>query len=468
VTGNPRRPNVLLVVWDCVRADHVSCNGYSRQTTPFLESLAAEGVLFEQAFASAMWTVPSHASLFTCTHECQHEARDGRALLDDRLVTLAEALAQAGYRTAGFSNNGWIGPRTGLSRGFTDFHEMFREDGHNTPGAWLKRLGRKAATQLGYRGFLDAERTNRAVQTWLDQRQDATEPFFIFVHYNEAHARCNPPPPYNHRFLSRVEARRALSVNQDPYAYLAGAAPMSAEDFALLTGLYDGAIAYLDDKVRELAELLQRRGLLDDTLLVVTADHGENLGEHGLLGHVFCVYDTLLHVPLIMRYPPAWAGGERIKTLVQSVDIFATVADLLQLDAPAVMRQLQGYSLLPGVSNYHPDFVVSERAQRSLAKPFRDYPSFDYSGLERAQRAIRTLHYKYIWASDGKCELYDIQADPGETHNIIQQHPDLAEEMRAKLFDWRGRHAASVAADDAAPDLDEDLLRRLRELGYIE
>lgn len=465
--GGRSLPNILLIVLDCVRADHLSCYGYGQSTTPFLTTLGAEGVIFEQAFSPAMWTIPAHASLFTGTYVWRHQAQDGRAFLDDRLVTLAGVLTGLGYQTAGFSNNGWVSNRTGLSRGFAEFYEVFRDLKDPTLGARLRRLANKAAWVVRHRGILEAERTNRVVRGWLDRRRDATAPFFLFVHYNEAHARYNPPRPYSRRFLPADDLRRALRVNQDPYGYIAGAAPMRADDFAFLTGLYDGEIAYLDEKVRELIGFLQHRGVLDDTVVVLTADHGENLGEHRLMGHVFCVYDTLLHVPLILRYPRYWRGGERRAGPVQTVDIFATIVDLLGLRDALLERQLQGYSLLPERSDERPGYIVAERAQHPLSKTFRDYPSFDYSGLERAQRTIRTNQYKYIWASDGRCELYDVQADPDEMHNILDQQLDVASAMQSALAEWRLSHAAEDEPYGTAPELDQALVQHLQDLGYI-
>ena len=467
MTVQGRYPNILLIVWDCVRADHLSCYGYHQPTTPFLETLAAEGVLFERAFSPAMWTLPAHASLFTGAHVCKHQAQDGRAFLDDRLTTLAEALNQVGYQTVGFSNNGWVSHRTGISRGFGEFHEMFRYRKDSTIKAWSLKLVDKISWLVRHRGFLEAERTNRAVQAWLDNRRDETAPFFLFVHYNEAHTTYHPPRPYNRQFLPVNDLKRALRVNQDPYRYVAGAAGMSEEEFSFLSGLYDGEIAYLDEKLEELIGFLRGRDLLDDTVVILTADHGENLGEHGLMGHVFCVYDTLLHVPLVLRYPRRWGSPRRERGLVQTVDVFATIAHLLGLEAPLLEQQLQGYSLLPEALNGRPGYAVAERAQRSLRKIFRNYPSFDYSGLERAQRAIRTPDQKYIWASDGRYEMYDVRADPEERHNLIERERDGASNLQSTLADWRLRHMAVEETDAVAPELDEELRRHLQGLGYI-
>jgi arylsulfatase A-like enzyme len=467
-----KRPNILLIVMDCVRADHFSCYGYHRPTTPNIDRVADQGVRFATAIAPAAWTVPTIASMFTGTYPPTHNAVNGHAYLDNRLYTLAELLGALGYRTIGFGNNGWVSHSAGMSRGFHIFKENFR---------WPGRKMTHLAMRLFYKAFLltrgvkfkGAYDTNRAIRSWLKHHHDDSAPFFLFVHYNEAHAPYRPPARYARRFLNNVSWTEARKVNQDHAAYHSGYAPMGSREFKILRALYDGEIAYLDGQMQMIFQALTDLDIIDETVLIITADHGDNQGEHNLMDHKYCLYDTLIHVPLIIRYPPLLPTGLVINQTVQTVDIFPTIMDILNVERADLARQFQGYSLLPEKLPHRPaQFAVAERRNFSprLGETFAKYPDFDYTVYERDQTAIRTMTHKYIWASDGRDELYEIAVDPGEKHNMIADHPEQVRALRKMLSE----HLERVSADglpepvvDGMPEMDEQIIEHLRDLGYI-
>jgi len=432
---------------DCVRADHLSCYGYHRATTPNIDRIAEQGVRFTTAISPAAWTVPATASILTSTYPPTHGAVNGHAYLDNQLCTLPEVLSSLGYRTIGFGNNGWVSHSAGMSRGFDIFKENFR---------WPKKKFAHLAMRLFCKAFLltrgikfkGAYDTNRAVQSWLKHHRDDSTPFFLFIHYNEAHAPYRPPASHAKRFLNNVSWTEACKVNQDHTAYHSGYIPMGSREFEILRALYDGEIAYLDAQIQTVFQILTELDIIDETILIITADHGDNQGEHNLMDHKYCLYDTLIHVPLIIRYPPLLPAGLVINQPVQTVDIFPTIMDILNVERTDLTRQFQGHSLLPEKLTHRPvQFAVAERRNHSshLRKTFAKYPDFDYTIYERDHRAIRTITHKYIWASDGRDELYEIAVDPDEMHNVIADYPEQVRVLQQMLSE----HLESVSANSS-------------------
>lgn len=464
----PARPNVLLVVMDATRADHVSGLGYSRRTTPHLDRLAAEGVTFEQAISPSSWSLASHASLFTGLYVFQHNACDEHKYLDPgpERETLAERLRGEGYRTWALCENAWVGPSTGLDRGFDTFlgHAPKRSPYRLLRGAH-KAWGRLTGT-----GDSGAGWTNFHATRFLRQHaaRRTGQPFFMFLQYLEPHVYYRLPRRWQHAFLPRgIPYREAVRVNQDPNAFMAGRVEMAERDFAITRDLYDGELAYMDSRIAQLVNELDRLGLGDNTLVIITSDHGENLGDHGLLGHRFCLYETLIHVPLILRFPGVIAPGQRVSEPVQTHDLVPTVYDLLGLPVP---EHFHTRSLLRAGSRR--DFTLSEKMHPNLSAFLKRYPDFDTRPLDRRLKAFRSKSHKLIWSSDGRSELYDLGADPHETRNLISENPSVARDLEAKLLAWVGQaQVAPPAAAEAAPPepaMDSAVRDRLRELGYLE
>lgn len=450
-----------MIVLDCGRADHLSCYGYGRETTPFIDGLAAAGVRFTQMITTAPWTLPAHASLFTGLYKSSHGATDEHRRLEPGRPTLAETLRAAGYATAGFCANPWV-VETGLTRGFDHFFD-------HRPR--VRRLARFsfARQQLGdallRRRDSGGRRTNLAFERWLG-RVPARRPFFAFVHYNELHLPYRPPPPFDRQFLNGTPPSRVRAVNQDCNRQVAGEVAMDGEDFRILTALYDGELRYADTLVEQLVDTIARAHRRDDTLLIVTADHGENLGEHGAMSHKWVLFDTLLRIPLVLHAPALLPAGSVSDALVQSTDILPTVTRLLDVPTPPV----EGVPLAgpQGLLPVERAFTVSEKFRPNL-RVFRErYPRFDADRHDVRKRALRTHAHKYIWHSDGRETLYDLAADPGETEDVSRAEPARTAKLRAQLEEWMIHHGERDLAGAEEPQFETEVRRRLADLGYIE
>lgn len=475
------RPNILLIVMDACRADHLSCYGYMRETSPQLDDLSHRGVLFEQAISPATWTLPSHTSLFTGTYLAAHGAHRGP--YDGRFPTLAEALRRYGYQTAGFTNVGYVCPPFGLHRGFDHFVEIWRSQPKRDLTARIAtKLQSIAEKFIPTSGRLDSDsgatETNRQAQEWLMEHRNEQRPFFAFINYADVHSPYRPPRLYRDMYLGEVMdwpgaeiPNRVQRVSDQPLEHISGRVSLGPQDLEILRALYDGGVRYLDAKIGELLGALEREKLLDQTLVIITSDHGDNLGEHGLVGHMLCLYDTLLHVPLIMYYPRHLPAGLRVSGQVQLVDLFPTVLDLIGIEDADLRASVQGKSLLPCLEGIqHRMHAVAEYDRPNILQVLdKEYPEFDYSAFDRELKAIRLDGFKYIWASDGRCELYNIVQDPGESQDLSGANPAKVEELHSKLWDWHEQHSSRVKRSGSVEvDVDAATVERLRSLGYID
>lgn len=465
------RPNILLLVLDAGRADHLSGYGYSRAAAPNIDRIAAEGVLYEQAISAAVWTVPSHASLFTGMYLSGHGLHGRNLKLRDDIPTLASFLSAEGYDTAAITANALIGHATGLARGFGQVRDI-RNVMQGDPLPRWQQLVNRVYRQLYYGGrpnesaWFDsgAWRLNFDVKRWLKSRQNQERPFFIFANYMEPHLRYDPPRAFRRRFLSAAQEARWRDVNQNAWRFMSGAAAMTADDWEILNALYDAELAYVDHRIGQLYDHLAAAGLLDDTMVIVTADHGENLGEHGLMDHQYCVYDTLTHVPLVIRHPASFPAGHRESAPVQTLDIFPTIAQIMGRDTDPALAMLQGKSLLPAdLAREARPFTVTEYLAPQLHSFRREAVPIDEKFTSQL-RALRTPTHKYIWSSAGNHELYNLAADPGETRNLIAQEPETAEALARQLDDWLAEHTLD---QDDGPGIDAGIASRLEALGYI-
>jgi arylsulfatase A-like enzyme len=466
VNAMGEHPNIVLIVMDATRARNLSCYGYARATTPNLDHLAEGSVVYEQAISPAGWSLPAHASLFTGLYPSRHGADDQHKYLRPEYPTLAELLRSRGYQTLGFCENPYVGPVTGLDRGF----QWFNDSTNRTPRPLVKRaekLKRKLGNGIArIRGEHDsgAANINRQLFAALRRLQGERLPFFAFIHYEDTHAPYRLPKKFVRFLPDGVKLETALQVNQDPWKYLIDPHSMKEEDFRTLVGLYDSEIHYVDSRIGQVLDWLQTLGLLDRTMIVVTADHGENLGDHGMMAHKYCLYDTLLHVPLIIRYPQGTTAPGRVQHQVQTLDLAPTILSMLGETGSETTRALQGHDLL---GSFRRDFTIGEQSRPDLCKFFTRFPGVDVSRFDRALTMIRDNRYKYIWASDGKHELYDHASDPAEEHNLIEVLPHIATDLQMRLEEWR-RGLKPAAPSVEEPEFDQEVVERLRALGYLE
>lgn len=407
------RPNVVLLVLDTVRADHVSCYGYGRSTTPRLDALAADGVLFEGCVAPAPWTVPSHGSLFTGLYPTSHGSHEEHLALSPAHITLAEVLRDAGYETAGFAANLYLMPTLGYDQGFNtyDVQPVL------TPGR--VRLVR------------DAGEMNALVLPWLDTQGAKRQPFFLFVNYMDAHAPYDPPAPYDALYGDPRPFDSPFYRNQNRLPYIRGEVEMTPREQQHIIDFYDSEITYLDYEVGRVLDKLAELGLDDHTLVIVASDHGEFLGEHHLLDHRLCLYEEVLDVPLVLWYPAGLPQGRRVAGLVQLTDVMPTVLDLVGVKPPVAM---QGRSLVPLIQGQDDPATYNV----AFAEFFRDESHVQELGpaYDRRLKSLRLGDWKYIWSSAGPEELYDLSTDPGESHNLVMQQPDRAATLHARLDSW--------------------------------
>ena len=398
-------PNVLLIILDTVRAANLSLYGYQRHTTPNLEQFAEQGVVFDRAIAPSPWTLPSHAVLFSGRDPNELNA-DWWLPLDDTHPMLAEVLSARGYVTAGFSANiSYASAEAGLARGFHRFDDFAVK-----PGEILRTstMLRRALRAVGAGSVVASENHGRkfasdvsgSFLSWLDDKPD-DRPYFAFLNYFDSHDPYYAEAPFDTLF----GPVRPMTLNW-------GSLPDTAQISAWTDG-YDRSLAFLDDALGRLFDELQRRGTLDETVVIVTSDHGEHLGERGYMRHGTTLYMPVLHVPLIVRFPPAVPGGLRIDVPVALRDIPATVLDLVGASGDELAgKTLASRWLEPGTVAA----PVYSEVREALRIPKR------YPNAEADLYSLLDGEHQYIRSSDETEELYLYVEDPHHSRNMATEN----------------------------------------------
>jgi arylsulfatase A-like enzyme len=405
--GAPGSPNVLVIVVDTLRADHLSTYGYARPTSPNLSRIAAQGVLFENAMAPSSWTLPSHASMLTGLYPHQHGATYMGSSLVPHFLTLGEAFQRLGYRTAGFSASTYFfSRRTGLGRGFIHFEDDFESPASAFPqtyyGERLEQLLYRLHIAKDRIGRRNARQINQHALRWIESNQ--RHPFFVFLNYYDVHDPYLPPEPYLHRFTRVAHPSAPISMAWDWFAALTPQQRKAEMD------AYDGAIQYVDTELGDLFQQLHQRGLDENTLVVITSDHGEEFNEHGFMDHLNALYRELIHVPLVFWEPGTVPPGLLIATPVSTVSLPSTLLSLAY----------NGPSALPGISlsNLWTNSaqklqvmpVVSELIQAKLTPLFPNY----YGPLT----SITTPQWHYISGGKAGEELFHCCSNTPELDNL--------------------------------------------------
>jgi len=488
-----QRPNVLLVILDATRADACSVYGAAEGTTPHLDRLATSSLLYEQAISAAPWTLPALSSIFTGLYPSQTGIYEQR-VLDAAYPTLFQLLGDAGYGTFAISKNSWLSKDFGLTRGIEQMHRLWQwfqsEDeitvgklaelqrGNSLYGHLFKELlgGNVAKNMLNllyhrYWNRVDdgAVRTVAPVTRWIGQQE---RPWCAMVHFLEAHLPYQPPRQWYTPFAHDPQRAGQLRKSDQwrlAWRHIAGKEQLSAPDLQSWRELYLAEVAYQDHYLGQLLDQLEAMGQLDNTCVIVVADHGENLGEHGLLNHQYSLHETLLHVPLLIRWPGLGsdARGTRVTTPVQTLDLFRTILDLAEVPAPHETSR----NLLPGTTPR--PYVVAEYGRpqvphAALLARYQLEPA-DLAPFSRGFRALRTERYKLIERSDGAVELFDLYQDQGETNNLLTVVPTQVAELQQQLRDWEERHGATESHQtQPALHVDDAVRARLQALGYLD
>jgi arylsulfatase A-like enzyme len=435
---NRHQPNILIFVMDTQPIRNMTPYGYDRPTTPNVEKIAAEGLVYDNHFVTGCWTVPSHASLFSGKYQAGHGTGVQHEFMAAGFPTMAEILSKAGYQTAGFSNNTWVNQdATNIGRGFEKFVLVKRPQGQNP------QIGPEDDFVLENEADSGSAETVALLQRWFKNEYDSARPFFLFINCVEPHLRAWAPQPFRSRFLlSGVTEAEARAVNQDVFAERLGLIPdrpgghMTEEDWRILKSLYDGETACLDQRMGLLFDHLRRLGLLDETLLIIISDHGDLLDRRGMMGHHLSLFDDLIHTPLIVRWPGVVPQGKHFAGFVQICDWLPTFLELLDVDDEAIRAETQGVSLTPTWNDLMVrEFIVAEymKPLQTIERALRYDPDFDYRRWLRRLKTIRTYDFKYHWTSDGQDMLFDLVSDPGERRNVIDALPERAQALRKKL-----------------------------------
>ena len=410
----PDQLNIVLITIDTLRADRLSSFG-SEVETPNLDRLASQGVLFTNTATTVPFTFPAHSSIMTGTYPPFHGVRENVGYyLGEENRTLAQTLGEAGWDTAGFVSAFVLDSRWGIGRGFDHYFDDFD-------------LGAFEDANLGSVQRPGTETIEAALE-WLDRRENSAEseqnPFFLWLHLFDPHDPYTPPEPYRSQYPGRP---------------------------------YEAEVAYTDGLVGRFIDELENRNLLERSVLMLTADHGEGLGDHGETFHGYFVYDSTVHVPFILRLPEQVKAGKRVEEAVSHVDIAPTILDLVGQGVP---ERMQGRSLLSTLS----DSSDTPSGDRFPAEVYTEsfYPLLHYGWAPL--RALRSEKYKYIEAPNP--ELFDLQTDPGESDNRVADQERVGRGMANSLVELADR-LEQGASESAVPDLDEQTLAQLRALGYV-
>jgi arylsulfatase A-like enzyme len=449
--GAPR--NVLLISVDSLRADRLGAYGHDRETSPTLDRLAAEGVLFERAISPTSWTLPSHVTLLSGRDPAKHGTVARTDRIDDEVPLLQEAFSRAGYETAGFYSGPFLHPYFGFGRGFDRY-------------ASCETIEVDDARPIDAMTSAHEDRTNETVRRsfteWLDTRPE-DRPFFAFVHMWDVHFDYIAPEPWGTAFA------RPYAGNLDGRRIAAQGFPerVSRADLEHLLALYDGEVLYTDDTIGKLLEALDRAGVLDETLVVVTADHGEEFKEHGGKTHHRTVFVESVHVPLILWARQGLPRGLRIEPFVALADVAPTILDLVGL---APLSGADGRSLAPAIRG---EALPTRPVRSSMVVPGEE--SRRTIALREGRRSL------ILWKKRDRWLRFDVGRDPGES---VPSQPNAGERAELERYDAEilallaNRAKATPAPGGLAPEkkqasenagaLPADIEKRLRQLGYIE
>ena len=434
------RPNIILISIDSLRADHLGSYGYHRDTSPTLDALAAEGVLFRTVVSSTSWTLPAHHTLLTSLPPELHGVVDDGTRLSGKALTLSEVLWSEGYTTAGIVSGPYLAAEYGYAQGF-DLYDDYS----------VAKTSRRAAVY-----GVTSPRILARTESWLEQwnRSERKRPFFLFLHMWDVHYDYAPPPPYDTLFdpdyrgsLVMKNFMRDRRIHPD----------MPREDLAHVIALYDGEIRHTDSYLERLFDRLRELDAFDETIIAITSDHGDEFFEHGHKGHRLSLYDEVILVPLIVRYPPRVPAGTIVDRQVRLMDVAPTLLSLAGIPIPEEFGT--PHPKVPDAERDLTPWIEGSEPVTSLAA---------FSHLHEHRLSVRTETSKWIeHPGTGDQERYDLTADPGERRNLVGESSDLDLKLHGDLAEWQKKWQAARPLAEGT-EMTAEQIERLRSLGYIE
>jgi arylsulfatase A-like enzyme len=457
-TKKIERPNIILVILDTVRSDYTGSGGNNDGLTPQLDRLADEGTVFHNAWVTAPWTLPAHASIFTGMLSSAHGCHINHWRLDEKHPTLAGILSRSNYETAAFFSNPWLSDRmTGVLNGF----EVRTE----SPLSEVDEMSAGRSDQGG-------RSINRNIADWLGRRNGGN-PFFLFANYLEAHLPYDPPAEYRKKHLSDLPPDDMVTIAWSE-EYNAGLHPSETVDWTRIHRFYGGDVYHADHLLSSLISMLKDHGHYENSVIIIASDHGENLGDHNLMDHQYSIHETLLSVPLVIWAPGMVRKGVR-REPTMLIDLFTTILEIAGVDfenTPPLSRSL--LSLLGEGSMDAQNKEWSDRVliaeygggHSSLVNGLIELnPKLDPGPFRRGYRTVRWRNYRLTIGTDRTAWLHDLSTDPYQRKNIIQDHPQMAEELYNSM---KKLTSGELERGDEEIEIDEESLKKLRSLGYIK
>ena len=459
------RPNVVWVTLDSVRQDRTTMGGHDRDTTPHLQRIGTTGRSFDSCIAAGIWTLPSSASILTGTYPSHNTVGIDGETIPAELSTVAERFSAAGYRTACLSRNGHLSAATGMDRGFDRFEwlaasTLLSAAGPRTLAKYLLNVRRHSAgftteTAKHATPFL----MNDIGKRWLDDLV-AAEPFFCYLHYNEPHRPFVPPIPWQEQYTDGIEATAAeaidiaMDVHRNMYDRVASGNPLTGREREALLAMYDAEVAYTDECIGRLYDHVRALPTDRETLFIVTADHGEMLGDRGLLAHNLALDDALVNVPLVATGLESLGADDG--DIIQHTDLMRTLLGMADADVDGV----QGVDLRAEER----EFAISQRGPANFDLYLEHDGSFGASRFhESTVTALRTETHRYQ-RSDDRAALFAL---PDETTEVSGAEPEVVAELDRALEQWLRSQGSPVGKGRSA-EFDDAMRRQLSDLGYVE
>ena len=496
---------IVLITIDTLRADHLGCYGYPVNVSPFIDELARGGVLFKKHVASAPLTATAHATIFTSLYPLQHGVLKNGAKLDDSYLTMAEAVGKAGYETAGFAGT-VIHFKTGnMDQGFDFFDEpeRNREIIKRPIQPVGKRIKRAVKTRqdVRKRRYRQADKTIDKAINWLKTRRSGGK-LFLWIHLFDPHKPYIAPSKYQDRMKNLSEKEKkalaAFLYDEQGVNFQAFDKFKKNDEPPEMIGSYDAEISFVDGEIKRLYRYFLENGLNQNALWIITADHGEGLGNHKFIGHVKNIYNEQVHVPLIFHFTSGTGNGRVAEQVIEQVDILPTIAELTGADVNGQVIPVEGVSFAPLIAEKRGGFfekpALSYKRQReevgnsgtgrkkrkilepktgrrqagTPVKKRRELSESEKKDFTMEKFAIQDNQYKYIFNTQKEDEFYSMATDPFETNNMIGKGLKEEAVYREALMSEVRRLKQSARSNSRREPLDMETIKRLKSLGYMQ